>query len=98
MRLARLERRLADVQRQLDAAREGLNVLEEQLAVWREMLDETRLRSMVSETPQATKEFTEMARQVDNVTAAIDRQRGELADLVVARDALFSKWQVEEAL
>ena len=49
-------RRLEDLQRRLGLARESLHVLEEQVAVWNDALDDTRIRAMVSETPLQAQE------------------------------------------
>ena len=51
------KRHIDDLQRQLNQARESLHILEEQVALWRDNLDEARIRALVSETPLQTKEY-----------------------------------------
>ena len=67
-------RRLEDIQRRLVAARESVAVLDEQVAKWREDLDEARIRALVSETPLQAKEYDELSRQVSVATAELERR------------------------
>ncbi len=58
-------------------------MLDEQLAVVVESADEARVRSLVSETPQATHEHNEAARHADamaNACAALSKTVMELED------------------
>jgi hypothetical protein len=70
MQRALLERRIRDVHTRLVHAREELAVLDEQLAVVVESADEARVRSLVSETPLATREHNEAARHADAMARA----------------------------
>ncbi len=69
----KIERRLADIQRRLMAARESLGILEEQVQVWNDALEDARIRSLVSETPLQQQEYDELStrlgRQRRNATA-----------------------------
>jgi response regulator NasT len=56
---ASIERRLFEVAKRIRAANEELAVVDEQLQALREAADEARVRSLVSETPLAHKEYTE---------------------------------------
>jgi hypothetical protein len=76
---ALLERRIKDVHTRLVRARQELAVLDEQLAVVVESADEARVRSMISETPQATREHNEAARHAD----AMAKARAALSKTVV---------------
>ncbi len=88
-------RRLEDIQRRLVAARESLAVLDEQVAKWREDLDEARIRALVSETPLQAKEYDDLSRQVSVATAELERRALEVSALVQARDELLRVWTPE---
>ena len=78
-----IERRLTDVASRLRSAREELALLEEQLEVFNDAADDARLRSLVSETPMAHREYAEAQRHAD----AMDRSRrlvvAQIAELTV---------------
>jgi predicted nucleic acid-binding Zn-ribbon protein len=88
-------RRLEDIQRRLVAARESVAVLDEQVAKWREDLDEARIRALVSETPLQAKEYDDLSRQVSVATAELERRALEVSALVQARDELLRVWTPE---
>lgn len=75
------ERRLKRVSTRLVRLREELRITDEQLLQLTEEADDTRLRSLVSETPLAEHEHREAAR----AEAAMQRHR---SDLVTQLDAL----------
>jgi chromosome segregation ATPase len=85
-------RRLEDVQRRLGMARESLHVLQEQVAVWNEALDDTRIRAMVSETPLQAQEYDELSRHVASANAELNRRSSEVHDLTIERDELLREW------
>ncbi len=87
-----VRRRLEDVQRRLSVARESLHVLEEQVAVWNDALDESRIRALVSETPLQAQEYGELSRHVAAANAELTRRRHEVEDLVIERDDLLRSW------
>ena len=60
-----IERRLMDVAQRLKRAREELAVIDDQLAALSEAADEARIRSLVSETSIAHREYTEAQRHAD---------------------------------
>lgn len=86
------KRRLEDLQRRLSAARESLGVLEEQVAVWNEALDDARIRSLVSETPQQTHDYHELSRHVAAANAEMQRRASEVRSLMEERDELLREW------
>ena len=86
------KRHIDDVQRQLNQARESLHILEEQVALWRDNLDEARIRALVSETPLQTKEYEELARHVQVAEAEMGRRLLEVSELVAKRDELLRDW------
>ena len=80
-----------DVAQRLKRAREELAIIDEQLAVLNEAADEARIRSLVSETPLAHREYTDAQRHAD----AMDRTRravmSEVAELQTAQDDLLDR-------
>jgi len=86
------KRRLEDVQRELAAARESLNVLEEQVAVWNDALDDARIRALVAETPQQAHEYGDISRHVAAANAEMQRRAREVRELTDARDELLRSW------
>jgi phage terminase Nu1 subunit (DNA packaging protein) len=91
MSRALIERRLFDVAQRLKRAREELAVIEEQFAAMADAADEARIRSLVSETPLAHREYCEAQRHAD----AMDRTRravaAEVAELQVTQDDLLDR-------
>ncbi len=92
-----IERRLFDVAQRLKRAREQLSVIVEQLTVMSEAADEARIRSLVSETPLAHREYAEAQRHADamersrrTVAAEVDelqRTQDELLDRLISDDS-----------
>lgn len=85
-------RHLEDIQRRLSAARESLRILEEQVVVWNAALDDARIRSLVSETPLVTAEYSELSRHVLAANVEMQRRRGDVRSLVAERDELLVAW------
>jgi chromosome segregation ATPase len=91
-----IERRLFDLAQRLRSAREELAVLDEQLAALTEAADEARIRSLVSETPLAHREYAEAQRHADvlarsqrSLQASIEQMQAnqdQLLDRLVAGD------------
>ena len=89
-----VERRLSDVSARLKRQRAELQVIDEQLMFLADAADETRMRSLMSETPLADREHHDaqkhadaMARQRAAVLASIgelERAQDELLDKLVA--------------
>lgn len=69
-----VERRLRSVGRRIAALREELRVAEEQVNHFAEVSDDTRIRSLVSETPLADQEH----REAERTTSAMERHRNDL--------------------
>jgi hypothetical protein len=90
MHRALLERRIRDVHTRLVRAREELAVLDEQLAVVVESADEARVRSLVSETPQAAHEHNEAARHADAMAKARAALSTTVAELEHRQDELLA--------
>ena len=85
-----VERRLRDTGARLRKLRDELRVLEEQHDQLADEADDSRLRSLVSETPLADREFRETKRHADafarrkaellSSIAALERRQDELLD------------------
>jgi hypothetical protein len=90
------KRRLEDVQRQLNQARESLHVLQEQVMVWNDALEDSRIRALVSETPLQAHEYDELSRHVAVANAEMKRRTDEVRELVEARDELLRDWTPED--
>jgi len=73
-----VERRLTDVASRLHALREELRVIDEQFAQLSDEADDTRLRSLVSETPLADREFRDAQRHAD----AMNRRRVDVVETI----------------
>lgn len=90
-----VERRLIEVGDRLKALRTDLRVADEQLAHLAEEAEDTRLRSLVSETPLAEREYRDAQRHAD----AMERHRREvsteIARLEQAQDELLDRLLVE---
>ena len=80
----RIKKDLADLGTALERAKEELRILEEQLVFQNDVVEETKTRMLVSETPLADQEFRiarddfeRLRRQKDRVMAQIDDLRRE---------------------
>ena len=71
MSRASIERRLVDVSGEIRDTEQELTVIDEQLAHFADTADDARLRSLVSETPLAAKEY----REAEKTVSALRRDR-----------------------
>jgi phage terminase Nu1 subunit (DNA packaging protein) len=86
-----IERKLFDVAQRLKRAREQLAVIDEQLTVMADAADEARIRSLVSETPLAQREYSEAQRHADAMERSRRTVAAEVAELEVAQDELLDR-------
>ncbi len=94
---ASIERRLIDGAAEIKVAREELRILDEQLAHFVDSADDARLRSLVSETPLASREHRDAARTVSALNkdrtvwidriAKLERRQDELLDQMLEADS-----------
>lgn len=91
MSRALIERRLFDVAQRLRRAREELAVIEDQLAALSDAADEARMRSLVSETPLAHREYTEAQRHADAMARTRQSVAATIAELQATQDELLDK-------
>lgn len=73
-----IERRLRLVGRRLASVREELRITDEQLAHFADLTDDSRIRAMVSETPQADEDH----RHAERTSSAMARHRAELVETI----------------
>jgi hypothetical protein len=90
-----IERRLFDVAQRLKRAREELAVIEEQLAVLVDAADDARIRSLVSETPLAHREYSEARRHADAMERSRRAVAAEVVELQVTQDELLDRLVAE---
>jgi chromosome segregation ATPase len=93
---SRATRRLQDIQRRIAVARDEIKVLDEQLAVWTDAFEDARLRSLMSETPQADHELADVRRHYDVARRERERREVELRAMVEERDKMLREWTPEE--
>lgn len=86
-----VERRLLEVHARLVRARQELAVVEEQLEVFLETADEARIRSLVSETPVADRDWHDAQRHAEAMTRGRDSASARVAELERAQDDLLDK-------
>jgi len=86
-----IERKLFDVAQRLRRAREELAVNEEQLAALTDAADDARIRSLVSETPLAHREYTEAQRHADAMDRSYRAVAADVAELQATQDELLDK-------
>ncbi|MGH9045671.1 MAG: hypothetical protein ACRDVP_12780 [Acidimicrobiales bacterium] len=84
-----VERRIRDLHERLIRARQELAVLDEQYAVVKDDADDARLRSLVSETPLAAHEYTEIRRHADAMERARQSMFANVVELERRRDELL---------
>jgi hypothetical protein len=89
-----VERRLTEVHRRLQRAREELAVIEEQLAALADAADDARLRSLVSETPLAESEHRDAQRHADAMARSRAAVLQSISELERAQDELLDKLEV----
>src|ERR1700751_1326452 len=91
MSRALLERRLIDVAQRLKRAREELAVVDDQLAALSDAADDARIRSLVSETSLAHREYTEAQRHADAMARSRQKVQADVAELQATQDDLLDR-------
>jgi hypothetical protein len=90
-----IQRRLSEVHDRLRRAREELTVIDEQLAALADTADDARIRSLVSETPLATREYQEAQRQADAMARSKSAVLASITELERTQDELLDRLVVE---
>ncbi|MDQ6784806.1 MAG: hypothetical protein M3063_15510 [Actinomycetota bacterium] len=91
MSQALIERRLVDVAHRLRRAREELAVIDEQLEVLGDGVEELRVRSLVSETPLAQREYVEAQRHAAAMARSRTAVAASVAELTSTQDELLDR-------
>ena len=86
-----IRRRITEVSRRLSRCRHELQVAEEQLGHFSDSEADARLRSLVSETPLADREFRTAARHAEAMAGHRDRLQAEIAVLDERLDELLDR-------
>jgi hypothetical protein len=86
-----IERRLFDVAQRLRQAREELAVIEDQLAALAETAEDARIRSLVSETPLAHREYTEAQRHADAMERSRRLVEAQVVEMQATQDELLDR-------
>lgn len=86
-----IERRLTEIASRLRSLRTELEVADEQVRHFAEIADETRLRSLVSETPLAGKEHAEAERHATAIRRHRDDVAREITELEQRQDELLDR-------
>ena len=90
-----LERRLVDVSERLKRLRAELGLTEEQVAFLEDEAEDTRLRSLVAETPLADAEARDARRHADALGRHRDALARQIAELHREQDALLDRMAAE---
>jgi hypothetical protein len=91
MKRDQVERRILEVHALLVRARQELAVAEEQLDVFLETAEETRIRALVSETPLADRDWQDAQRHAKAMVRARDTASARVVELERAQDELLGK-------
>jgi cell division septum initiation protein DivIVA len=91
-----IERRLMDVAERLRRAREELAVLDEQLEVFNDAADDARIRSLVSETPIAHREYSDAQRHAEAMIRSRHMLASQIAELTKTQDELLDRLVISE--
>jgi len=86
-----VERRLSGVSGRLRSLREELRIIDEQLVQLADEAEDSRIRSLVSETPLADHEFREARRHADAMRSRRIEVVDEIAELEHRQDELLDQ-------
>ena len=87
----RAERRLFEANTRLEKARAELAVGEEQLATLEAIADELRVRSIVSETACADRDWQQARRHAEALGASLESTRARVRELQALQESLIEK-------
>ena len=88
---SRIERRLLEVNRRLQRAREELSVLDQQLVAFADEADDARVRALVSESPEANKQHREAERHAQAMQRSREALTATIAELERSQDELLDR-------
>ena len=97
MSRAAIEAKLRELTARIRSAREELAVLDEQLVVFREAADETRLQALVDESPLSRSEHGEARRHAEAHQRTREKLAATLLELERSRDDLLDRLVLESS-
>jgi hypothetical protein len=89
-----IERRLTEIHRRLQRARDELAVIDEQFAALDDAATESRIRALVSETPLAEVEHRDAQRHADAMARSRQDVLESISKLEKAQDDLLARLDV----
>lgn len=87
----RIEKSLSSLQQRLRRAREALQIVEEQLAYQVDVVEEAKVRMVVSETPLADREYRIARQDLVKLERERERARREIEALRAEQDRLLDR-------
>jgi hypothetical protein len=97
MSRAAIEAKLRELTTRIRRTRDELAVLDEQLVVFREAADETRLQALVDESPLSRSEHGEAQRHAEAHGKQREKLVAALAELERSRDDLLDRLVLESS-
>lgn len=97
MSRAAIEGKLREITDRLRRSREELDVLDQQLLVFHETADDTRLQALVDDLPLSRSESREAARHAEATERSRDHLAATIADLERSRDDLLDRLVLESS-
>jgi hypothetical protein len=86
-----IEKSLAEIGERLNRAREELRIVEEQLLFQMDVVEETKTRMLVAETPLADREYRIARDDHSRLEKERERVQGEIAELQQEQDRLLDR-------
>ena len=90
-----IERRLVSLSAEISSLRDEVAILGEQLAFQSEVMDDSRVRALVAETPLADREFRIASDDLGRIQRVLDETKARLAGLIEERDRLLTDFLPE---
>ena len=87
----RIQKSLAELGEQLNKARDELRIAEEQFLFQMDVVEETKTRALVAETPLADREHQEAQRDLEMIRKNRDLVTAKIAELHAEQDRLLDK-------
>jgi hypothetical protein len=86
-----IERRLRSLSDEILELRAEFGILGEQLAFQRDVMEDTRVRALVAETPLADREFRIASEDLKRIERVTEEVRSRMAGLVEEQDRLLEE-------
>ena len=84
-----IAKRMSQVAERLTKAREELRIIEEQMLFQMDVVEETKVRMAVAETPLADREYRVARDDYERMVKERDRVTAEIAELQAERDRIL---------